>query len=102
MLCASSQVLQISSGRRVLPRSYRKKSGFGGQALSTQGPVKRHHASYRAVFFAAAQRQGSATTLPKIDWTRYHLQVLFVDRSEHLQASVEKLSLVLLIFRNAT
>ena len=95
MLCASSQLLPISSVRRVVPRSYREKSCFCGQALSTKGPVKRHHALHRAIF-SDAQRQGSAATLPKIDWTRYHLQVLFVDRSEHLQTSVEKLTLVVL------
>lgn len=38
--------------------------------------------------FAALQQNRDTASLPQIDWTRYHLQVLFVDRSDTVRARV--------------
>ena len=81
MLCVPVKLLPVSAAHRsVIPCSSR--SCFSGQALSSHGSVRRLQAPHGTLVLAASQRQDSFTTLPKIDWTRYHLQVLFVDRSD--------------------
>ena len=78
MLCTyTAPTAQLSARRSLNIGARHRHSVTLGQNLSAHRYHGLHRASRLTAAFAAAD-------LPKVDWTRYHLQVLFVDRSDKL------------------
>ena len=59
---------------RLCPRNFRPHKVKRGSQINTAQRVR------QAISAAAVQHRGKTAGLPKVDWTRYHLQVLFVDK----------------------
>lgn len=78
--CSISQ--QLVATCHLHPRIF-KPSHRGSLHLSSARSAR------QAVLAAAAvQHRGKSAGLPKVDWTRYHLQVLFVDNTDTVRARV--------------
>ncbi|DBA98368.1 TPA: hypothetical protein ACH3X3_012383 [Trebouxia sp. C0006] len=91
MLCCPSLGAPSSSHHKLLNSCV---SGSAPKPRTNLGSRSRQRLRCSALkhsqhtVFASLQQNRETANLPQIDWTRYHLQVLFVDRSDTVRARV--------------